>query len=568
MRFLFYNLLIVTLLFTSCKKDENTTPEPTINEDASTFKEIATISIGGIGAAEISAYDASTKKLFVVNNSSTNRIEIIDLTDPAMPKIIGNINLVPYNGASNSVACYNGKLAVALESTTSKQDLGKVVVFNTSTYAEIKQITVGALPDMVTFSPDGNFILTANEGEPNDTYTNDPDGTVSIIDVNNNYTATTLNFSAFNTQLTTLKQAGFRSFGPSAGNLAKDIEPEYITISTDSKTAWVTFIDVNNNYTATTLNFSAFNTQLTTLKQAGFRSFGPSAGNLAKDIEPEYITISTDSKTAWVTLQENNAIAKIDLTNKTITTIFPLGFKDYNVTENAIDISDQDGGIAFANWKVKGMFEPDAISYFENNGTQYVVTANEGDQREYTGFNEVKRIGSSSVLLDATAFPNAVTLKTNAQMGRLNITTTLGDTDGDGDLDELYSYGSRSFSIWNGTTGQLVFDSKNDLDKRAQTLTTYDDGRSDDKGSEPEAVITGKMGTKNILFVGLERADAFVIYDISNPIAPQFLQSLKTGDAPEGILFIPAKNAPTNRSLLILSNENDGTIRIYQPNLL
>ena len=225
MRFLFYNLLIVTLLFTSCKKDENTTPEPTINEDASTFKEIATISIGGIGAAEISAYDASTKKLFVVNNSSTNRIEIIDLTDPAMPKIIGNINLVPYNGASNSVACYNGKLAVALESTTSKQDLGKVVVFNTSTYAEIKQITVGALPDMVTFSPDGNFILTANEGEPNDTYTNDPDGTVSIIDVNNNYTATTLNFSAFNTQLTTLKQAGFRSFGPSAGNLAKDIEP-------------------------------------------------------------------------------------------------------------------------------------------------------------------------------------------------------------------------------------------------------------------------------------------------------------------------------------------------------
>lgn len=507
MRFLFYNLLIVTLLFTSCKKDENTTPEPTINEDASTFKEIATISIGGIGAAEITAYDASTKKLFVVNNSGTNRIEIIDLTDPAMPKIIGNINLVPYNGASNSVACYNGKLAVALESTTSKQDLGKVVVFNTSTYAEIKQITVGALPDMVTFSPDGNFILTANEGEPNDTYTNDPDGTVSII-------------------------------------------------------------DVNNNYTATTLNFSAFNTQLTTLKQAGFRSFGPSAGNLAKDIEPEYITISTDSKTAWVTLQENNAIAKIDLTNKTITTIFPLGFKDYNVTENAIDISDQDGGIAFANWKVKGMFEPDAISYFENNGTQYVVTANEGDQREYTGFNEVKRIGTSSVLLDATAFPNAVTLKTNAQMGRLNITTTLGDTDGDGDLDELYSFGSRSFSIWNGTTGQLVFDSKNDLDKRAQTLTTYDDGRSDDKGSEPEAVITGKMGTKNILFVGLERADAFVIYDISNPIAPQFLQSLKTGDAPEGILFIPAKNAPTNRSLLILSNENDGTIRIYQPNLL
>ncbi len=507
MRFLLYNLLLITTLFTSCKKDEDIIQEPSINEDASTFKEIATISIGGSGAAEISAYDASTKKLFVVNNSGTNRIEIVDLTDPSMPKIMGNINLTPYNGASNSVACYNGKLAVALESTTSKQDLGKVVVFNTSTYAEIKQITVGALPDMITFSPDGNFILTANEGEPNDAYTNDPDGSISII-------------------------------------------------------------DINNNYTATSLNFNSFNTQLTTLKLAGFRSFGPFAGNLAKDVEPEYITISSDSKTAWVTLQENNAIAKVDLTSKAITNIFPLGFKDYNLLENAIDVSDQDGGIAFGNWKAKGMFEPDAITYFENNGTQYVVTANEGDQREYTGFNEVKRISSGAVLLDASAFPNAATLKTNAQMGRLNITTTLGDTDGDGDLDELYSFGSRSFSIWNGSTGQLVFDSKNDLEKKAQTLATYDDGRSDDKGVEPEAITVGKIGTKNILFVGIERADAFMIYDITTPTAPVFLQSLKTGDAPEGILFIPAANGPTKRSLLILSNENDGTIRIYQPNLL
>jgi hypothetical protein len=509
MRFLHYSLLLTTLLFASCKKDdiETTEPTPTINEDASTFKEIANFSVGGLGAAEISAYDITTKKLFVVNNSGTNRIEIIDLADPSMPKLLGNINLSSYSGASNSVACYNGKLAVALESTVSKQDAGKVVIFNTTNYAEIKQITVGALPDMITYSPDGNFILTANEGEPNDSYTNDPDGSISII-------------------------------------------------------------DVNNNYSVINLDFSSFTSQLTTLKNGGFRTFGPNANNLAKDVEPEYITISADSKTAWITLQENNAIAKIDLTNKSITSVFPLGFKDYNVLENAIDISDQDGGIAFGNWRAKGMFEPDAISYFETNGTSYVVTANEGDQREYTGFNEVRRIGSSSVILDATAFPNASTLKTNAQMGRLNITTTLGDTDGDGDLDELYSFGARSFTIWNASTGQLVFDSKNDLEKKAQTLATYDDGRSDDKGVEPEAITTGKMGTKNILFVGVERADAFMVYDVSNPTAPQFLQSLKTGDAPEGILFIPAKNAPTNRSLLILSNENDGTIRIYQPNLL
>jgi DNA-binding beta-propeller fold protein YncE len=496
----------VIALVMGCKKDKTAEPEAIINENPSTFKEIASLNIGGTGAAEITAYDETSKKLFIVNNSGANRIEVVDIANPAAPRILGNINLAPYNGASNSVAAYNGKLAVALEALPNKQDPGKVIVFNTADYSELKQITVGALPDMITFSPDGRYILTANEGEPNDAYTSDPDGSVSIIEVNNNYVVTTLGFAAFAPQLTALKTGGFRIFGP--------------------------------------------------------------ANNLAGDVEPEYITLSADSKTAWVTLQENNGVAKIDMASKTITNIFPLGFKDYNTDDNAIDVSDQDGGISFAKWKLKGMYQPDAIAQFENNGTTYFITANEGDQREYAGMNEVKRMGNSAVVLDPAAFPNAATLKANTQMGRLNITTKLGDTDGDGDMDELYSFGARSFSIWNGGTGQLVFDSKNDLDKRAQALGVYDDTRSDDKGSEPEGVVTGRVGTQNILFVGLERADAFLIYDISNPLAPQFLQSLKTGDAPEGLLYIPAKNSPVKRSLLIVSSENDGNIKIYQPDLL
>ena len=494
--------------FYGCKKknDDTIIPETVITENPSTFREIGTINIGGIGAAEISAYDETTKRLFVVNNSSTNRIEVINVENPATPTVIGNINLVPYNGASNSVAVFDGKLAVALESSLDKQAAGKVVIFNTSTYAEIKQITVGSLPDMVTFSPGGKFILTANEAEPNDSYLNDPEGTISIIDVENNYTPVTLNFAAFNNQLASLKASGLRVFG-----LAND---------------------------------------------------------LVKDIEPEYITISPDSKTAWVTLQENNAIAKIDIVSKSITTIFPLGFKDYNLDENTLDVSDQDGGINFAKWKAKGMFQPDGICYIESNGIPYIITANEGDQREYTGMNEVKRISNSSVILDPIIFPNAAALKAVTQMGRLNITTKLGDTDNDGDIDELYSFGARSFTVWNANTGALVFDSKNDLDKRAQALAVYDDVRSDDKGSEPETVVSAKMGLKNILFVALERADAIMVYDITNPVAPQFLQSFKTGDAPEGVLFIPAKNSPNKRSLLIVSSENDGNIKIYQPDLL
>jgi len=128
-------------------------------------------------------------------------------------------------------------------------------------------------------------------------------------------------------------------------------------------------------------------------------------------------------------------------------------------------------------------------------------------------------------------------------------------------------FGARSFSIWNGLTGQLVFDSKNELDKKAQEFGVYDDGRSDDKGAEPEAVYVTKMGDKQILFVGLERADAFMVYDVSNPIVPKYLQTIKTGDAPEGLLFIPASKSPNKRSLVVVSSEGDGTVKIFQPDL-
>ncbi len=495
-------LLALAVLFVSCKK--NDTPEFFVNEDPSTFKEIGSIGIGGVGAAEISAYDPITQRLFVVNNSTTNKIDVIDIKNPTTPTLVYSISLAPYAGGVNSLDVSNGKLAAAIEALN-KQDNGKVVVFKTDDYSEVKVITVGALPDMITYSDDGNYILTANEGEPSNDYTNDPAGTVSIIEVNNNYTATTIDFSAFVSQVATLKAAGLRVFG------------------------------IGNNF--------------------------------VKDMEPEYITISGDSKTAWVTLQENNAIAKIDIASKTVTNIFPLGFKDYNTNENAIDVSDLDGAVGtFAKWPVKGIYMPDAISLFEYNGIPYLFTANEGDAREYTALTEAKRVKSLS--LDPIAFPNAATLKLDAQMGRLNVTNTMGDIDSDGDFDVLYSFGARSFSVWNGNTGAQVFDSKNELDKKAVALGVYDDTRSDDKAAEPEGIHIGKVGNKMVAFVGMERVDAVAMYDISNPAAPVFLQMIKCGDAPEGILFIPAKDSPTKRSLLVVSSENDGFVKIFTPNTI
>ncbi|MDQ6469656.1 choice-of-anchor I family protein [Flavobacterium sp. LHD-80] len=504
MKKLTISLLTALLIMTSCNNDENSNGEPevTVNENPGTFKEIGSITIGGEAAAEISAYCEKTKRLFTVNNSGVNQIDVIDITDPTKPTKIGKIDLVAYEGAANSVSVFDGKLAVALESTVNKQGNGKVVVFNTSDYSLIKQVTVGALPDMITFSADGKYIMTANEGEPNTDYSQDPNGTISIIET--------------------------------------------------------------STYNVTTLDFASFAGQAATLAKDGFR-ISKVAKSFAQDIEPEYITISDDSKTAWVTLQENNGVAKVDLTSKTITAIYPLGLKDYNTAENAIDVSDLDDKIAFNPWKVKGMYMPDAISHFSANNVPYFVTANEGDAREYTANTDIKRM--KSFKLDATIFPDAAALKLDPSLGRLNLVADMGDTDGDGDLDEMVSFGARSFSIWNGNTGKIVFDSKNDVDKKTNELGTYDDKRSDDKGSEPEAVVVAKMGNQNILFVGLERSDAFMTYDVTNPTSPQYLQTVKTGDAPEGVLFIPASKSPTKRSLLVVSSEGDGSIKIYQPDL-
>jgi DNA-binding beta-propeller fold protein YncE len=502
----FKHLLLLAALFSSisCQKffdkDYFKNHHPSGKEDPSSFVEVGSIDIGGEGAAEISAYDPKTERLFVVNNSGANKIDVIDLDNPALPTVTASIDLAPYAGAVNSVAVYDGLLAAAIESKN-KQEPGKVVVFKTTNYAEVKVIPVGALPDMITFSPDGKYIVTANEGEPNTDYTADPVGSVSIISVKQNYAVVNVDFSAFASSQDALQQKGFRIFGPGA--------------------------------------------------------------SFAQDIEPEYVTISDDSKTAWVTLQENNGIAKIDLLSKKVTNIFPLGFKDYNLDANAIDVSDKDNAIAFAKWPVKGIYMPDAIAVLNDKGTPYLFTANEGDAREYNAFVEAKRI--SALTLDPVAFPNAAALQQQTMLGRLNVTGTLGDIDHDNDYDVLYSFGARSFSVWNGYTGNLVYDSKNDLEKRTVTANLYDDGRSDDKGVEPEGLTLGEVGNRKILFVGMERADAVAIYDVSNPAHPVFLQVLQTGDAPEGVLFIPAKESPVKHSLLIVSSEGDGVIKFYAP---
>jgi predicted extracellular nuclease len=473
--------------------------------------------------AEISAYDPTTRRLFVI--AGNDKVQVLNISNPASPVLEFVVDVAPYGFAANSVAIANGIVAVAVESNP-KTDPGKVVFFNTAgTF--LNQVTVGALPDMLTFTPDGNRVIVANEGEPN-SYGQpdsvDPVGSVSIVDITGGVAAATV------------ATASFASF---IGNEAA-------------------------------------------LRAQGIRITGPGS-NAAQDFEPEYITVSADGQTAYVILQENNALATVNIATATVTSVVSLGRKDHSLPGNGLDASDRDnatqtaGAIKIRNEPVFGLYQPDAIASFTVGGQTFLITANEGDARDYTGFEEGVRLGDASYVLDPTVFPNAATLKQVGNLGRLNVTRATGDTDGDGDFDRIEVFGARSFSILNAS-GAQVFDSGDQIERLTASLVPASfnsnqnpaassfDSRSDDKGPEPEGVTIGVVNGRTYAFVGLERVGGVLVYDVTTPTSPAFVDYINTpGDlGPEGLTFIPAAGSPNGKPLLAVTNEVSRTTTIYQ----
>lgn len=481
-----------------------------------------------VNGAEISAFDPVTNRLFTV---AGNAIEYYTINSAG---VLSSPTIIPYGltlvtgttAVPNSVAVKNGVLAFgfAIIGANNAQLPGKVAFYNPATATYISDVTVGYLPDMIAFSPDGTKILTANEGEPN-SYNQvtsfDPEGSISIINIS----------------------AGVASA------------------------------------TVTEASFTSFNSQMATLKAAGVRIYGPNA-TVAQDLEPEYITF-IDNGTAAVTLQENNAVAMVNIATGTVTNIYPLGLKDHNIAGNGFDASDRDltsttGKINIQNWPVKGMYQPDAIASFKSGGNTFFITVNEGDSRAYTGYSEEIRVGAATgYTLDPTVFPTAATLKLTANLGRLQLSNATGDTDGDGDFDEIHALGARSFTIWNNTFTK-VFDSGDQLEQITATenaagfnsdgtAATFDT-RSDNKGPEPEGVVTGMVNGVLYAFVGSERTGDVFMYDITNPLAPVFKQYLNTAadTGVEGIIFVSASESPTGKALVITSAETSRTISVYE----
>lgn len=545
----------VVIGLSGCGEDSMTNPSTDIpgNSETKQYAKVTFVPAGSYvhggfdeSAAEIIAYHPASQRSFVVN-AQNKKVDVMTLGDIYKPTLVKSLDVADIGSTVNSVAVKGDIVALAVQADI-KTDNGQVILFDANTLERISSIEVGALPDMVAFSPDGQYLLAANEGEPDDDYRVDPEGSVSIINI---------------------------------------VDPKRPIIATAT--------------------FQAFNSQKQNLIDAGVRIFGQKAdgtmSTVAEDLEPEYIAISADSKTAYVSLQENNAIAVVDIVSATVKDIKPLGAKDHSQANNGLDVSNKDGVINIATWPIMGMYMPDAIATYAVGDKTYLVTANEGDAREWGDFDE--QIGFSDVQVDPSKYTAAACHNLDCAdkkaLGKLDFSSVMGDSNGDGVYETLYSFGARSFSIWDTANMDApIYDSGSLMAQyiaehypanfNASNDDNAMDNRSDNKGVEPEGVTIGQVGNQTIAFVGLERISSIMAFDVTDPQQVTLLGEINTrsfddskmeaaksgvspanadGDlGPEGLTYVPASDSPSGKPLLLVGFEVSGTSRIFELNFL
>ncbi|WBU39116.1 choice-of-anchor I family protein [Homoserinibacter sp. YIM 151385] len=500
-------------------------------------------------AAEIVAFHAKTQRIFTVN-AEAGEIDVLDASDPTKPVLVDAL-AGPAGMVANSLAIRADGLGVVALEAADKVGDGRLMFFdaNDAQLEQLGSVTVGALPDMVTISKDGRYAVVANEGEPADDFSSDPEGSIGVVTLPASGTVTAPAQSA-------VRIADFHDF--EAGG-PKTL-PEEV------------------------------------------RVFGPTPHGadkpVSRNLEPEYIAI--DGDTAYAALQEANAVAVIDLATAEVQEIWPLGVKDHGLPGNGIDASDRDpnGAPAFnirSYPGLKGMYMPDGLNSYTSGGQTFLVTANEGDAREWGEYNEVSRVkdlgksGVAPVCADSPLYAQ----RGDALLGRLNVTTENGLRDGENCYEELYAFGGRSFSIWT-TGGEQVFDSGEDFERitheaapeffNSNHSESNLEGRSDDKGPEPENMAIGRIDGRTYAFIGLERVGGVMVYDITTPADTEFVTYLNNRDfsvsvegsadeaaalkgagdlGPEGLAFVSAPDSPTGAPMLVVGNEVSGTTTIF-----
>ncbi|WP_168735534.1 choice-of-anchor I family protein [Cohnella fermenti] len=515
------------------------TYRPTVTDTLSINK-IADYSVGATsadgGVAEIVKFNKDNGKFYLVNGSATPpSLDIVSLgqADGTLDK---EKSVLVAELAEQTEGFAFGDLTSVDVNTTTKRIYAAVQEEDSLKQGLILELDydgnllrsfqAGVQPDMVKSTKDGRYVLSADEGEPRDGI-NDPAGSVTIVD--------------------TTTGTSVQVYFDDEEAIADDV---HIRGSVD--------------------------------EDGIIRSKGSKA-DAYLDFEPEYITLSSDNGTAYVSLQENNAIATIDIGAKQVVSVKSLGYKDFSEAANALDVQS-DSSILLENVPFKGTYMPDGIASYSVNGVTYLLTANEGDATEWPEEDPIRaniaKLGDIKASLDpdseAYAFVNGTT-----KYDGVEVLTDRGN-------DSIYMLGGRSFSIWNADTLEQVYDSGSDFEViTSQRLPEYFnasnskikmDDRSTKKGPEPEDIKTGVVGNHIFAFVGLERVGGIMTYDITNPTAPTFVNytnsrvfadeqnkvNLDTFTGPEGLEFIPAEESPTGRALLLVAFEVGGKVGVYE----
>lgn len=491
---------------------------------------------------------ANGKVLTTNSGNGTHKVEILTISSSGA--FTGNSTSVDLSSVFGGAANINSissvladqrgfGVATVIPTATGQAGLGKIAIFNIETGAILKTLDVGYHPDSVTITPDGTKLVVVNEGEfvSTSAESNFPrPGSISIVDISS---VTTPAHAA------NLSQSQVTTIDFSSANLANGIS-------------------------------------ITGLRNNRLDTLTAKTPNPA-DIEPEYAT-ATNTK-AYVTLQENNAIAVFDFATSKYSAIFELG-----TIEQLIDASDRDGAnnttsIAI-NDSVHGLPMPDTLANFIRNGSVFLMTANEGDARPDDA--DITRGLALSANFISSLATNSTYTSNSTGIGRLNFLRFEGDDNYDGKIELPTMMGTRSFTIWNSSNGSLVYDSGSTLEMFAaandpETFNTNSgnlsltDTRSDDKGPEPEAIAYASLGGRDYAFVGAERQNgiyAFDITNLSNVKVVGYFNTISSNEdsgaayiSPESIKFIHAGTNPSGKNLLVVGYEgtgNNGSVGVFE----
>ncbi len=524
-------------------------PEAKAYEEKLRISKLASYSVGTTnedgGVAEIVKFNKDNGKFYLVNGSANpptldivtlatsgemtkdKSVNVKELSERAAGFVYGDLTSVDVNTATK-------RIFVSVQ----EQDYaktGKILMLDYEGNL-LNDYDTGIQPDMIKSTADGKYVLTADEGEPRlGAGGVDPEGSITIVDTGTG--------------------ESFRVKFDNPAVIADDVIIRSPNV--DSKGQIV---------------------------GAGTKA------DAVRDFEPEYIALSGDGKKAYVTLQENNAIATIDIAAKSLLSVKSLGFKDLNDPNNVLDLL-KDGQIKLENVPFKGVYMPDGMASHEIGGKTYLFTANEGDATEWpveepytrTGLTKIKSIKDN--LTAGSDAANFLQDKGKTYDG-VEVLSHMG-------YDDVYLLGGRSFSIWEADTIKQVYDSGSDFERitssgqyapyfNAGHVNLDLDSRSSKKGPEPEDIKTGRVGNKTLAFVGLERIGGIMTYDVSDPSNVSFVnytnsrnfgtpgtpptksEILATDTGPEGIEFISASDSPTGRPLLLVAFEVSGTVGVYQ----